>query len=43
MIWRRKLLDFCGSAAGAAAALTVSEEGDVGVELISMILCGTQD
>jgi hypothetical protein len=41
MIWRRKLLDFCGSAAGAAAALTVfSAEGEdvLSVELMRLIL-----
>ena len=41
MIWRRKLLDFCGSAAGAAAALVTSEvlAGDLlSVELMRLIL-----
>ena len=41
MIWRRKLLDFGGSAAGAAAALDTSgaEAGGVlSVELMRLIL-----
>lgn len=42
MIWRRKLLDFCGSAAGVAAALDASDaEIAVAGDLLSVELMAT--